>query len=349
MECLSDTSHNVAVSKESAKRKWRTRRDQFTGLFEDEDDSTSYPAVQKVCGDVLVSLFENPQDIGITGCSYSVDPMEISDNSSRDAVFGCGPLLVLPLDEVGDAKTHYHTECADFLENNAAPLKEKAEKGTHLVSTSSGVSVRKGCFDPAAAFAWNIPARTAFFSSTLTVKVPVFVQEVGKVWVGEQDRPYCGIPCMLHAVRGAMVVILIRPTTLLEHPNIHSWLKGLSSTGLAKTPTVLLRQGSSLHVPFCWFPIIVGVPSASLNAYKDGKPDLKTPERKSTDPKECVTYAFNMRMDPSAHNHDIQQQIRVASLGVEQYSHRFKYFKETQTVLDWYAKLSKAQAHNDTE
>ena len=338
-DCLLCTKHTVSVANESVKRKWRTHRDAFTSCFDSKVGAVEhYGVISKVCGDVMVSQYEHPEKAGIRSCSYSCSNMVLHENSTRFEL-ALPRFLAASADIQDSEKTHWHLECYKLLVENIDAITAKATDS--LASLSAGlVKVAKGLVATSSQFAFNAADGVGkdFFSCVVGGIAVVCTQKVSNAFVSPDSSPYAGLPQFMHMVLGHAIVVLIDPEKGIAQPNLQTWLQALPVTAFSKYPVFLLKPGASLWTPFGWQPIVVGVPDYAFDV-SGGKPNLPKDVPFAT-----VTYAMTLAFDEKSYEEPPSVRLFVAGLVAARQPYTFKWFKETQAVFAWKAKIGAVAA-----
>ena len=251
----------TVAEKASHSRKQRLHRDKYVELFAVKGETVSPPPISKVCGDALFQRIEKPGSLGI---SVHYHGPILDTNGLSDPACWAHPRLLLPVTDIKDEdKTHWHTECAKRIEENYDALMAKSNESIQTMSTN-GAPGGCGSIAAAHAFAWNPDGATddqLVFKCPGDVRMPVLTYTCGRAFFAYKYFAYRLHSMFIHVFSGTCVITLLPHHMVADSPNMLSFMNKAPSTTLSKCATFIVSTGSSLWVPFGWYPIVVGVPT----------------------------------------------------------------------------------------
>ena len=232
------------------KRGWRSGRDTYLKAV--KDGCKNHAAVPKLVADSLMCMKIAPTEanLQITFAERLFDlahPESGTDEYLEDA-------RLLPAAAAGVVVPHWSSECARFLVENkdeiaACATRVEAALGANPCAFTS--------FAPKTAFKIDAAAGDKRFPDAIQA-VPILGVQVGlasspllKCW------PTRGIRCLLTAVSGDLVVVILSQVQLTENHDTAAWLKAEKSDALANNDCMVVKQGRSLLIPFGATPVIM--------------------------------------------------------------------------------------------
>jgi len=335
-ETLIGVKKSVSAQAEGKRRNWRNHRNKVSELLANTIHKIC--VMMKIAGDIVLSLFESPEDAGIS-TEYTHE--ELTPPGSAPAEMFATPKLVLPLKDVAsEQQTHWHIECDALISNNRTAFMDKSEQAKPGIKKGDLV-VGRGCIDVQKGFDWNMAGQKLFEPVITSTKTIVYTQQVCACTLAAKHHPYQRLAGFLHAISGTMVVVVLSADQVTQNPDVETWLSKLHAPALSKAPVFLLKAGSSLWVPFCHCAVVLGIPQDALNPKEDDKEKGK--KQATAVEFETVTYAHTLLFDTASYKADPSQQLSVASFLVQSAPHHFKWTKD-EKIKAWRVKLEQASS-----
>ena len=134
-------------------------------------------------------------------------------------------------------------------------------------------------------------------------------------YIRKKAQPYQSMGHILTPTKGNIVATLLPPAVLLEHSDLVTWLQSMGPKALDKMEVYVVKEKSSLFIPFGYVALPVGIldlgdaeapattaPTESTpDAKKSGTPKKTQPQQKKVDPDtEWLKYMSFMVLDPVA-------------------------------------------------
>ena len=317
----------------SKARKLRLARDVYTSLFREVDIDIP-DCVIKVAGDMLYARHDKPGSLGIS-VAYASALLEKTMSMEKETY--CLPRLLLPPDDIEDKTlvSHHHTECYKRISENIDVFTAKGSEGLVSMRTQNHPSAC-GSVVAKSQFQWNSPDGEdgpKWFDAPKDVRVPVICQWVGHCCPAFRFFAYRLHQHFLHVIRGTCCIIVVPGSQIEEQADIFKYLKGLPATALAKCPAFTVQSGSSLWVPFGYFPLVIGAPTAGLSEVAlEARKEQKSKGQAVPIDAENVLIALSLCYDSSAKEADETLRLQVLSSWTRARSYVFHGIKESMAA-----------------
>jgi len=258
-QAITNTMRDADQAGIKAKQFWRTQRTKIRKHMQEAHRKIPKP-VAKTFADFMYSTAAPPQPLGIN-LGYSSPMCEITA-STDSAAFKTPWMIKYDADEEADTMGYYQKAFHNFFKKHEKQVcSKKYECMKIMVAPSSALSSTVAAIDVLAddAIDFNHPGMgTNWFTFPKDLRMAIWTSFTECLNICDQGMPFARLPCFATLFTGQAVCIVLNGNTVMENPNLASWLSSSDSLDLSDQCSWLMNEGDTVWVPCGCVPIFIG-------------------------------------------------------------------------------------------
>ena len=311
-KAISQVADQLKAEHSEALRIWRKMRTRIQTFLTGKNVPES---VAKVVADRIYAIIVPPASKGVK--ITLTDPLfDIAQGSLVDVLT---QPIVFPYDAAKqDSEYSFHgLQLAKLYRNHQQTVVNKMREAVTTMNQGTPVPPTSiGCIDipPEDRFVMNPSWLELDADPWVPKDLPEYRMAVWTSWTEQQvsspaELPFRSMPSVLTQFVGTSVITIIDSGTVKDHGGeMQTWIASGDSSLLAKFPSVVMREGSSLWLPLGACPVICGCSMTIMNQ----SADVNLKERCVGVQRHAMAIGFTPILDPisaKAANEDLRRLV----------------------------------------
>jgi len=248
-QAVTNTMRDADQAGIKAKQFWRTQRTKIRKHMQEAHRKIPKP-VAKTFADLMYSTASPPEPLGIN-LGYQSPVCEIT-SSTDSSVFKKPWMIKYNADGDQDTMGYYEKMLHVFFQKHEKQvIPKKYESMKVMIAPSSVLSSSVSAIDVAEkdAIDFNHPDMGIdWFTFPKDLRLAIWTSFTECLNICDQGMPFARLPCFATLFCGQAVCIILDGTTVLENPNLASWLSSSDSLDLGDECSWLMYEGDTVWV-----------------------------------------------------------------------------------------------------